>query len=312
MKNIEIIKAKKEKNDEFYTYYKDVKNELDNYKEHFKDKVIYLNCDNSDKSMFFKYLYDNFFEFGIKKIITTHFEEPHSYKSDFNGKTLIKTPLNGNGSFDSEECLNILNNECDIVITNPPFSLFRKFFDILINSNKKFLVIGLNISIAYLSIFKHYMDGLFNNGFNSIKSFYNQNNEEKKVAALWFQNLKEIERKPLLLTKKFSENEYEKYDNYDAINCDKLKDIPMDYFGEIWVPLTIIHKLDKKQFKIIGHSLFTKKTKQYDITKITNKNYFRKDMLFIKTKEKPTNYNYFIYENLFYINKFTRVIIKRK
>ena len=163
--NSTLIKAKKEKNDEFYTRYEDIEAEVSKYKEYFKNKVVYLNCDNKEKSMFWKFFELNFEDFQLKKLIATYYSETepvYAYKlelsEDFNKdgfigqKDIVKTPLIGNGDFRSQECIDILK-ESDIVCTNPPFSLFREYIAQLMEYNKQFLIIGNQNAFTYKEIF---------------------------------------------------------------------------------------------------------------------------------------------------------------
>lgn len=146
--NVNLIEAKKAKYDEFYTRFVDVQEELANYKQHFKNKIILCNCDNPTQSAFWKYFHINFKALGLKKLISTYYDNTEIvYKTEYMGghdnniKFGVKTPLKGNGDFRSLECLNILD-EADIVVTNPPFSLAREFIDCLVKHQKKFLIVG--------------------------------------------------------------------------------------------------------------------------------------------------------------------------
>ena len=142
-KNKNLHTAKKEKNDEFYTMLSDIEKELWNYKEHFKDKIIFCNCDDPEESNFWKYFSLNFEFLGLKKLVSTHFHtDRQTYKLEmFSKDNVVKTMLKQNGDFRSDECVEILK-ECDIVVTNPPFSLFREYVGLLEEYGKKYLVIG--------------------------------------------------------------------------------------------------------------------------------------------------------------------------
>lgn len=129
------------KNDEFYTQLHEIENELKFYTQYFKDKIVYCNCDSPKYSNFWKYFYYNFHSLGLKKLVSTYLDSEQSYKTTYEGKTISQEKLVGNGDFRSDECVEILK-ECDIVITNPPFSLIRPFFDLLVEYNKQFLFIG--------------------------------------------------------------------------------------------------------------------------------------------------------------------------
>ena len=172
-----LKKARKNKNDEFYTQFTDVEKELVHYKEHFKDKVIYCNCDDPTWSAFWKYFHFNFAELGLKKLISTHYdsEEP-TYKMEYTGGNDnnvgvgVKTPLEGNGDFRNQECLDLLD-ECDIVVTNPPFSLFREYVATLMEHEKNFLIIGNNNAITYKEFFPLLKDDKVWIGCNSPSEF---------------------------------------------------------------------------------------------------------------------------------------------
>lgn len=152
--NKTLNKANKSKNDEFYTALTDIEKELGHYKEHFKDKVVFLNCDDPEESNFWKYFALNFKFLGLKKLIATHFGNGRpSYKLEKNNGDIIKTPLKQNGDFRSPECIEILK-EADIVVTNPPFSLFREYVIQLMEYNKKFVILGNQNAISYKEIFE--------------------------------------------------------------------------------------------------------------------------------------------------------------
>ena len=277
MTNASLHRAKRVKNDEFYTRLTDIEKELKNYKDFFKEKVVYCNCDRVDgenRSNFFVYFTKYFKEFGLKRLICT------SYNKGGKGKLFIyegDTDLNdiidmdGDGDFRSEECVKWLK-ECDVVVTNPPFSLFRDFVAQLMEYNKKFLIIGNMNAITYKEIFPLIKDNKLWLGA-SIKSgdrkFYVPDNyplnasgcgiDEKgkrfiRVKGVrWFTNIEDAKRNlPLDLYKKYNPKDYPKYDNYDAINVDKTSDIPMDYDGVMGVPITFLDKYCPTQFEIVG------------------------------------------------------------
>ena len=271
MKNTKLNKARTAKNDEFYTRYEDIENECQHYVKHFKDQWIYLPCD-SEQSNFWKYFVDHFKEYGLKRLTATHInlDGTSSYRFDYDGSETLKTPLEGNGDFRSEECTKI-KDECDIVITNPPFSLFKKFVQWLDGGEKKFLIIGNGNAVTYNEIFPLIKDnkiwlGVF---YGSMEFRINADKfDESKCSKYrvedgeyyinlnmitWLTNLEHGNRhKPLVLTKKYTPDEYPKYDNYDAINVNKVKDIPMDYDGVMGVPVTFLDKYCPEQFKIVG------------------------------------------------------------
>lgn len=254
MNNKNLHKAKKEKNDEFYTKYKDIEDELVNYKEQLKDKVIYCNCDDPRFSNFFLYFKNNFKDLQLKKLITSNYEKDGtSFKTETDENGTIKTFLKEDGDFRSDECIELLK-ESDVIITNPPFSLFREYIEQLENHNKKYLIIGNLNAVTYKKTFKLIKDnklwiGVSPRGFD----FIMQDGTKKNVNSCWFTNIKHKKRnEKLTLYKKYNEIDYLKYENYNAINIDKVKDIPIDYYEEMGVPVTFLEKFNSKQFKIIG------------------------------------------------------------
>jgi hypothetical protein len=281
-KNKKLHKAKKDKNDEFYTQLSDIEKEITHYKEHLRGKIVFLNCDDPEESMFWNYFALNFEFFGLKKLVSTHFESNiPSYKleliSDINndGKInkldTIKTPLKQNGDFRSPESIEILK-ECDNVITNPPFSLFREYVEQLIEYNKKFIILGNLNSITYKEIFKLIKDNRLWLGpsissgdrefrvpddyviRSTSKRIDDNGSQYVRVSGIrWFTNIPHQKRnEELILYKTYDEKEYPKYDNYDAINVDKVKDIPMDYDGVMGVPITFLDKYNPEQFELLG------------------------------------------------------------
>lgn len=288
-KNSNMHAAKKNQNDEFYTQLADIENEVMRYKDQFKGKVVFCNCDDPAQSNFWKFFELNFDNFGLKKLMSTHFDEnQQSYKLEIIGdldgdgkvtsKDIVKTPLKQNGDFRSDECVELLK-EADIVCTNPPFSLFREYIEQLIKYKKKFLVIGNNNAVTYKEIFKLIKDKKLWLGFTSNKTMefrvpqgYKFSRQEGSnlygnvPAISWFTNLK-IKKKPNIpiLIKKYNPKDYPQYDNYSAINVNKVKDIPYDYQGVMGVPITIlglqysdgyIHLLDElsneMKYEILG------------------------------------------------------------
>ena len=262
MANGNLHKAKGLKEDEFFTQLSDVEKELKNYKEHFRNKVIFLNCDDPEESNFWKYFYLKFKELGLKKLVSTHFENGKpAYKLERTNGDIIKTPLTQKGDFRSEECVEILK-EADIVITNPPFSLFREYVVQLIKHDKKFLIIGNINAISYKEIFKLIKENKIWLGYNCVRYFKIPDGSMYETArSFWYTNLDIKKRNDdFLLYKKYygNKNEYPKYDNYPAININKATDIPMDYKGEMGVPVTFLDKHNPKQFEIIGQMATTK------------------------------------------------------
>ena len=266
--NANLCEARKNKNDEFYTRYEDIESEVMKYREQFKDKVVYLPCDDpaEKKSEFWTFFVDNFDAFGLKKLIATHYEENgKAYKIWIDGDTsndgfvndgdAQQEDLEGNGDFQSPECIAIMN-ECDIVCTNPPFSLFRNFVDTIMKADKKFLIIGNQNAFTYKEIFKLIKKNKIWTGYTKPKDFrLEDGSTTKKVNGLacWFTNLTvNKSNEEFVLTKEYNPINYPKYDNYDAIEVDRLVNIPKDYYDVMGVPITFINKYNPNQFEIIG------------------------------------------------------------
>ena len=260
MANANLYKARNSKNDEFYTKIVDVSNEMKHYKEYFKDKIVFCNCDDPRWSAFWRYFHLNFSALGLKKLISTYYDknEP-TYKMEYIGgddddiEVGVKTPLEGNGDFRNKECLDLLD-EVDIVCTNPPFSLFREYVAALMEHKKKFLVIGSKNAITYKDFFPLLKKGDVWIGYNNPSEFITPDGSIKKFGNIgWFTNLGIAKRhEKLVLRKKYTPEEYPRYDNCDAINVDKLYDIPMDYDGVMGVPISIMEKYNPAQFEIVG------------------------------------------------------------
>ena len=258
--NTNLHKAKGAKNDEFYTQLTDVAKELMHYKAHFKDKIVLCNCDDPTWSAFWKYFHLNFAELGLKKLISTHYDrEEATYKMEYTGgndndiDVGVKTPLEGNGDFRNQECLDLLD-ESDIVVTNPPFSLFREYVACLMEHNKKFLIIGNKNAITYKEFFPLLKDDEVWIGCTNVKEFLQPDGSIKKFGNIgWFTNLDVAKRhEKLILWKHYTSDDYPKYDNYDAINVDKVSEIPCDYDGVMGVPITFLDKYNPEQFEIVS------------------------------------------------------------
>jgi hypothetical protein len=274
-----LRKASSAKKDEFYTQISYIEKELGHYKEHFKNKVVFCNCDDPEESNFWNYFALNFEFLGLKKLVSTHYEEKKpSYKleivSDINndGKInkldTVKTPLKQNGDFRSPECIEILK-EADIVVTNPPFSLFREYIEQLFEYEKKFLIIGNLNALTYKEVFKLVKEnkiwtGCTLDGRNiwfrvphSYEKYHKIENGIKYAfvaSTIWFTNLDYKKRyEDIILYKTYNDNEeyFPKYDHYDAINVNKTKEIPLDYDGAIGVPITFLNKYNPDQFEIL-------------------------------------------------------------
>ena len=255
--NLNLNRAKVTKNDEFYTLLKDIENELQYYKKSFKNKIIFCNCDNPEKSNFFKYFTSNFKELGLKKLITTYYNKGGiSYKLEIIGDKSIKTPLKGDGDFRGQECISILKN-VDIVVTNPPFSLFREYIDVLEKYNKKFLIIGSLNAGKNKVLFELIKNNEVQLGHTYPQKFLTPQGKTKKFGNItWYTNLETNKKhEDIPLYKVYNEEEYPKYDNcedYNIINVDRVKEIPMDYAGCIGVPISFMMKYSPEQFEIMG------------------------------------------------------------
>ena len=291
MGNSSLINARRTKNDEFYTQYETIEEELTHYKKHFEGKTVYCNCDDPRWSNFFKYFVNNFHELKLNRLIasgyvdqsynlfTIYDEREPAVWVDYDGwlvdgripevSEIEVKELKGDGDFRSEESVELLK-QADIVVTNPPFSLFREFVLILMECDKKFLVIGSSNAIIYKNIFPLIKDSEIWPGVNfhkavgfKIPSHHDTSNTIYKdgvyIATVptisWWTNLKHNKRSrdiKLTATYKGNEDKYPKYDNYDAINVDKVADIPKDYEGVMGVPITFIGQWNPEQFEIVG------------------------------------------------------------
>lgn len=258
--NKNLHKAKTAKNDEFYTQLTDVSKELMHYKQHFKDKIVLCNCDDPTWSAFWKYFHLNFEVLGLKKLISTHYDKTQpTYKMEYTGgddndvEVGVKTPLEGNGDFRNQECLDLLD-KADIIVTNPPFSLFREYVDVLMEHEKQFLIIGNKNAITYKEFFPLLRRNKVWLGCTNVKEFLQPDGSIKKFGNIgWFTNLDVAKRhEKLILWKYYTPEEYPKYDNYDAINVNKVSDIPVDYDNVMGVPITFLDKYNPEQFEILG------------------------------------------------------------
>jgi hypothetical protein len=285
MKNGNLHKAKAVKNNEFYTQLSDIEKELVHYKEHFKGKVVYCNCD-SNESNFVQYFLLNFNNLKLKKLIATGYNsngsgtklEYNGYRDGeniYNAEDICTELLTGDGDFRSAECIELLE-EADIIVTNPPFSLFREYVAQLMEYDKKFIIIGSISAITYKEIFRLIKENLawlgiyMGRGISGfiVPEHYELYGTEARIdsngkrivstnSCFWLTNLDHNKRhEDLILYKKYTPEEYPNYDNYDAINVDKTKDIPMDYKSVMGVPVTFLDKYNPKQFEILGAETF--------------------------------------------------------
>lgn len=346
--NKNLHKAKSSKNDEFYTQLSDIERELKHYKAHFKDKVILCNCDDPRISNFFLYFSLNYEKLGLKKLITICYKNQDAdlfsrndsdqaiymeYTGQDDSSSLadqIKR-LEGDGDFRSRECIELLK-QCDIVVTNPPFSLFREYVSQLFEYDKKFIIIGSYNPISYKEIFNLIKDNRLWLGYTHPERFivpdhyelrkYRSWKDENGVNwrslgnACWFTNLDIKKRhEDLVLWKKYNPEEYPNYDNFDAINVNRTSDIPYDYPGSIGVPITFLDKYNPEQFEIetlgIGEDNFTPTKKYGKFRDATSKQPVpdkRDYLLYIKDK----NGKYLTTEDYRVTKVYARIIIRNK
>ena len=284
--NNNLHSAKNAKKDEFYTQLADIENELKHYSHHFEGKTVFCNCDDPRVSNFFHYFSYGFEELGLKKLITTCYKNQDvdlfsthesekavmlAYTGDKNGDKIPNADeigvieLKGDGDFRSEESIAFLK-EADIVVTNPPFSLFREYVEQLIKYDKKFIIVGNQNAITYKEIFKFIKENKIWLGNNLVKKFTMPESYDHHSTIIengikyavfgnvcWFTNLDIIKRHAFIdLYKNYTPEDYPTYDNYDAINVDKVAHIPADYAGAMGVPITILDKYNPEQFEILG------------------------------------------------------------
>ncbi|MFH1528882.1 MAG: adenine-specific methyltransferase EcoRI family protein [Bacteroidota bacterium] len=287
--NENLHKAKNSKMDEFYTQLSDIERELKHYQKHFKNKVVYCNCDDPRVSNFFHYFSYNFEKLGLKKLITTCYKNQNAdlfsqnkseraiyleYNGDKNSNNIpdpneigIKH-LKGDGDFRSKESIALLK-QADIVVTNPPFSLFRDYVSQLIEHDKKFVIVGSFNAITYKEIFNLIKENKLWLGYgfkggnayfktthpkDFAKGVYNEETDLVKFRNVtWYTNLDISKRhEEQILFKKYNSEIYPIYDNYNAIEVSKVADIPKDYKGVMGVPITFLDKYNPNQFEIVG------------------------------------------------------------
>lgn len=298
-----IIKAKVNKVDEFYTLYEDIKKELDVYASHFKDKTIYLPCDDPERSNFTKYFLDNFEKFGIKKLISTCYNKNGKGKISINGGPI--EALEGNGDFWT---MNKFRDEADIIITNPPYSLFRMFINWIIEGEKKFIIMCNINAFTYLNVFSLLKEGKIWLGHSitgggttfKVPCEYNDKGIIKLSNICWMTNLDHGIKKDFIPLVDVPISNYKHYDNYDAIEIPKTKLIPSNYKGVMGVPVTFLYRYNPEQFEIVGISRRkdTLNTKRYTLFDYPNFNDLNAGCT-IKENDKPK----VLYKRIFIINK---------
>jgi hypothetical protein len=309
--NRSLRAAKASKKDEFYTQLSDIEKELKHYTTHFRGKSVLCNCDDPRISNFFTYFVNNFEKLGLERLITTCYQNDKpdlfsQHKSDkgiyfeYSGeqkKQRLPDPakvkprnLKGDGDFRSEECINLLK-EADIVVTNPPFSLFREYVEQLMKYKKKFLIIGNYNAITYKEIFALLRANKIWLGYSHPVAFIVPDHYEMREVrswrdedgtnwrsfgnACWFTNLDIAKRHdPIILYKEYHRKDYPTYDNYDAIEVSKFADIPSDYDGVMGVPITFLERYNPEQFDILGitdrGNAWGLKTKEYTYNDVPN------------------------------------------
>lgn len=247
MSNTSLNKSKAAKNDEYYTRLEDIEKELVYYSPYLKGKKVVCNCD-SEASMFWTYLTTNYTRLGLKGLTATHYDPNGTYKLDYiNGQT-IKTAVSGDGSYNSPTSKAILK-EADIVITNPPFSLFRDFVETI--QNKDFIVIGCINAVTYGNVFPMFKAGQIRLGHTTLRYYVTPDGTVKDLGSTsWFTTLP-VNRQELVLTATYNPTDYQTYSNYPAINVNKVKDIPSDYKGLMGVPVNFLTKHCSSQFRIV-------------------------------------------------------------
>ena len=330
--NRNLQQAKRQKNDDFYTQLPDIENELKHYKQHFAGKVVYCNCDDPKISNFYKYFSLNFEVLGLKKLITTCYRNQNldlfsdhtsekgiwlecnqgTYeKGAYVPSDPIVRHLKGDGDFRSTECIEFLK-QADIVVTNPPFSLFREYVAQLVQYGKKFLIVGSQNAVTYKEIFPLIKDNsmwigygfVAGNAYFAVQSSdmneYAEGVYDEKTGLVkfrnvtWFTNLDHKKRHDeLILYKRYSPEEYPTYDNYDAINVDRTAEIPMDWNGAMGVPVTFLDKYNPEQFEVLGitdrDNNSGLKTREYSLADVPNAgNLNRRGVIKVGGEFRPT------------------------
>ena len=271
--NTSLRTARKKKNDEFYTQYADIENEMKHYIKHFENKIVYCNCDDYRWSNFFKYFADNFVELRLKKLICTCYSESgKGLICTIDNKQITEGELKGNGDFRSAECVELLKS-ADIVVTNPPFSLFREYVAQIVENDKDYLILGNMNAVAYKEIYPLFRDNKMWMGHKGMGgkalvfkcpeenyvegSLISYRNDEGCFVGVmgicWFTNLEHNKRtQELELKREYVAEDYSKYDNYDAIEIARVKEIPKDYYGVMGVPISFLDVYCPTQFEIVG------------------------------------------------------------
>lgn len=246
--SIKLNERKRNPNDEYYTLYEDIREDLEHYKERFRGKTIYCPCDDYRRSNFVKYFKDNFHTLGLKTLLASNIDTgdgAYAYKYDGKEETTLKL---AKGDFLTAEVDNLLR-ACDIIVTNPPFSLLRKIFDRIREAEKDFIIMGPLYSVNYLNILPCIVSGEVNADLKGSKTFSNG-----KVFSniIWLSTFTPP-RHSMEFTETYSPEKYKRYDKYpDTINIDRSRDIPKDYYGKMGVPLSFIKYLNREEFNLLG------------------------------------------------------------
>jgi Adenine-specific methyltransferase EcoRI len=294
--NRSLHAARATKQDEFYTQLSDIEKELRHYTKHFKNKTVLCNCDDPKVSNFFHYFSHNFEKLKLTRLITTcykncdadlfseHAEDTGIYLDDDGDKNDNRVPdpdeigihkLKGDGDFRSEECVKLLN-QADIVVTNPPFSLFREYVEQLVKLKKKFLIIGNINAISYKECFELRRKNKMWLGYTCARHFARPDGSMFESArSFWCTNLDIVKRhEGIILFRHYAPTDFPAYDNYEAIEVSKAVDIPTDYDGVMGVPITFLDKYNPEQFEILGitdrGNAWGLKTKEYSDDDVPN------------------------------------------
>ena len=356
--NKQLGRAKRAKENEFYTQLSDIENELRHYKEHFRGKTVLCNCDDPRVSNFFHYFAYQFEALGLKRLITTCYKNQtpdlfsqHDceraislvYDGDKNGNRVPDPEeigiheLQGDGDFRSPECIELLM-QADIVVTNPPFSLFREYIAQLMQFGKKFLILGSQNNITYKEVFPLFIENRIWLGYKAGDMAFRvpadaepretrfwQDESGQKWRSFgnicWYTNLDIPKRhEELDLFRSFDPETYPRYDNFDAVEVGRVEDIPCDYFGEMGVPLTFLDKHNPDQFEIVGitKTWFGMATKTYPEQIQVDKDGTEKrvsklnDGAVLEVATPPVGKTYYRVDGKNYIQTYPRILIRRR
>lgn len=355
-KGANLAAARAAKEDEFYTQLTDIERELSNYREHFKGKVVYCNCDDPRVSGFVHYFSYNFERLGLKKLIATCYKNQNVdlfsqndseravklvYTGDKNGSGIPDPSefdvelLEGDGDFRSAESIELLK-EADIVVTNPPFSLYREYIAQLMEHDKKFVLIGPQNGITTKELFPLIKSGQMWLGNHSGSMKFRVPKEKDRPDLIvdedgnklqsfgnicWYTNLDYPKRhEDLILFKTYNKNDYPSYDNYNAIEVSKVSEIPMDFDGVMGVPITFLDKHNPAQFEIVGiaKTWFGMASKTYPVQHQVDRNGTKSEVTklndapAIKVSAKPKNKTYYVVNGEYYVATYVRILVKRK